>query len=150
MRPVAPSDLPRLHQHWTHPAVREHLWDNDVITRDIALGVIERSVREFQQFGYGLFAAEACDDQFAGCFGLRRLDDDAELIYSLEPALWGRGLAFEGSRAIVRWAFECLHLPRVLAGTDEPNTRSLRVIERLGMKPAGRRGSSVYFVLEKA
>ena len=148
LRPVAPSDLPQLLEHWRHPDVRRYLWDDEVIAPETALGMIERSAHEFQQYGYGLFYAEL-GDRFAGCFGLRRLDEDAELIYSVEPSLWGQELATEGARVVVDWAFAWLRLPRVLAGTDAPNAASLRVIEKLGMKPAGQRGASPYFVLDR-
>jgi RimJ/RimL family protein N-acetyltransferase len=148
LRPVSPCDLPQLLEHWKRPEVRRYLWDDAVILPECALGVIERSLCEFKQYRYGLFYAQS-GGRFAGCFGLRRLDDDAELTYSLEPEFWGQGLAVEGSGAVIDWAFATLQLPRIFAGTDEQNERSLRVIERLGMKPAGHRGACAYFVLEK-
>jgi RimJ/RimL family protein N-acetyltransferase len=37
----------------------------------------------------------------------------------------------------VRYAFEEVGMERVIAGVDAPNTASLRVIEKLGMKDLG-------------
>ncbi len=51
--------------------------------------------------------------------------------------MWGRGLATEAAWACVRYAFEKVGMERVIAGADEPNTASLRVIEKLGMKYVG-------------
>jgi RimJ/RimL family protein N-acetyltransferase len=53
------------------------------------------------------------------------------------PQWWGRGLATEAARECLRYAFEEVGLGRVVAGADPPNVASLRVIERLGMKPIG-------------
>ena len=38
---------------------------------------------------------------------------------------------------MLRHAFATLGLARVLGGTDEPNVASRRVLEKLGMRPAG-------------
>ena len=40
---------------------------------------------------------------------------------------------------MLRFAFEDARLGEVLAGADPINARSFRVIERLGLKPRGRR-----------
>lgn len=67
------------------------------------------------------------------CLGL---DDDptaAELGYRLHREAWGRGLAVEGSRALLSHAFTTAGLDRVWAQTMAVNTRSRRVLERLGL-----------------
>ena len=63
--------------------------------------------------------------------------EEPELCYELTPEVWGRGLATEASRACLRYAFGEAGFERVIAGSDAPNGASLRVIEKLGMKPAG-------------
>jgi RimJ/RimL family protein N-acetyltransferase len=59
--------------------------------------------------------------------------DTAELGYRLRRDVWGRGLATEGSRALLDHAFRTLRLPYVWATTMAVNTRSRGVMTRLGM-----------------
>ena len=58
----------------------------------------------------------------------------ALVIYLLAPAEWGRGHASEVGRALLAHAFETLGLERVIAQADTPNTKSIDVMERLGMQ----------------
>ncbi|MGZ5399762.1 MAG: GNAT family N-acetyltransferase [Nocardioides sp.] len=76
-------------------------------------------------------------DAFCGWWTLqvdRRDHDTAELGYRLRREAWGRGLATEGSRALLDHAFGTLALPRVWAQTMAVNAGSRRVMERLGMQ----------------
>lgn len=59
--------------------------------------------------------------------------DTAELGYRLRRTAWGRGLATEGSRALLDHAFRTLGLPYVWATTMAVNAGSRRVMSRLGM-----------------
>jgi RimJ/RimL family protein N-acetyltransferase len=49
-----------------------------------------------------------------------------------------RELSLDASAALVRHAAERLGIRRIDADVDEPNQASVRVVERLGMKPLGR------------
>jgi RimJ/RimL family protein N-acetyltransferase len=61
-----------------------------------------------------------------------------EMGYSIAPRLWGRGLATEAARAVVAAAFgEYPQLCRIRAMADARNTRSHRVLEKLGMTREG-------------
>jgi RimJ/RimL family protein N-acetyltransferase len=61
-----------------------------------------------------------------------------ELGYRLQRQAWGRGLATEGGRALVRYAFEELDEPAVDACADPGNAASIKVMEKCGMQHAGR------------
>ncbi|GAB1516569.1 GNAT family N-acetyltransferase [Actinophytocola sp. KF-1] len=97
-------------------------------------------LREYDELpaGMGQFAAAAPD--FVGWFALKPatstgLDPgDVELGYRLLPSYWGRGLATEGARLLVRRAFAELGLPRVVATTMAVNTGSRRVLEKAGLR----------------
>ncbi|MFG1799180.1 GNAT family N-acetyltransferase [Micromonospora carbonacea] len=60
--------------------------------------------------------------------------NQAELGYRLRRAAWGRGLATEGSRALLRHAFATVGLARVWAQTMAVNTASRRVMEKAGLR----------------
>ncbi|MGH9369287.1 MAG: GNAT family N-acetyltransferase [Thermoanaerobaculia bacterium] len=136
LRPAATEDVDGLYRLWTHPEVRRFLWDDLAIARERAAAVVEDSLASFEKEGLGLFvAALRPDPRLVGFCGLRRFGEDreVEILYGIEPGLWGRGLATEAARAVLRHGFENLALDRIFAGADAPNAASFRVMEKLGM-----------------
>src|SRR5688572_21503498 len=110
LRPFAPADRVALHRIWTHPAVRRFLWDDRLIDLATVDGVIAASAASFAAEGFGHFALcerEPGAGALVGSCGLHRARPGAEpeLLYSLEPACWGRGLATEAARAVLADAF---------------------------------------------
>jgi RimJ/RimL family protein N-acetyltransferase len=57
-----------------------------------------------------------------------------DLGYRLLRRYWGKGLASEASRALLRHAFETVGQSRVIAQTMAVNTGSRRVMEAIGMR----------------
>jgi len=90
---------------------------------------------------HGFLAAYEAD-AFVGWFHLRPTvapgETMLELGYRLRRAAWGRGLATEGGRALVRYAFEELDELAVDACADPRNAASIHVMEKCGMRHAGR------------
>jgi len=68
-------------------------------------------------------------------FGLYAPTGEPELGYTLASAAWGRGYALEAAGASVEAAFEHLPHRRLVAKIEPENERSLRVAQRLGMRP---------------
>ena len=62
--------------------------------------------------------------------------EELELSYTLIPALWGRGLAFQAAIAVLRAAARELPDEPVIVVTQSANTRSLNLARRLGFVPA--------------
>jgi len=60
--------------------------------------------------------------------------DEAELGYWLGVPLWGRGIAPEAGRELLRHAFEDLNLARVWCGYYDGNDKSRRVQQKLGFR----------------
>jgi RimJ/RimL family protein N-acetyltransferase len=65
--------------------------------------------------------------------------DKIEVGWLLARRAWGRGLATEGARAAVDYAFAELGLPKVISLTLPQNVRSRAVMQRLGMRLGGQR-----------
>jgi RimJ/RimL family protein N-acetyltransferase len=82
-------------------------------------------------------AVDRADGAFLGWFALAPgrpgAGAEAELGYRLRRSAWGRGLATEGARALVRAAFTELGVQRVYAETMVVNAASRRVLERAGL-----------------
>lgn len=74
---------------------------------------------------------------------------DVEILYSLQPDHWGRGLAAEASRAVLDYAFGVVGVHRVTAEIDMANPASAEIALQLGMRrtpdgPAGPDGAACY------
>jgi ribosomal-protein-alanine N-acetyltransferase len=84
--------------------------------------LIEKETKEF--IGYGI---------------LRFLWDtrSAEIGYVLSKKYWGKGLAVEAARAILRWGFERSDVSSIAGLADPQNLASIRVLEKLGMQYTG-------------
>jgi RimJ/RimL family protein N-acetyltransferase len=156
LRPLAAEDLDALHQLWTDADVRKYLWDDRVISREQAEEVIASSIESFEANGYGFWAVLPKDEEaIIGFCGFRLFGDarEIEILYGLAPSRWGRGLATEAARAMMRWGFEDHGFDSIYAGADPPNAASFRVMERLGMKHAKRTRiddvEAIYYVLSK-
>jgi len=120
------------------PAVMEFL--PAPLTRAESDALSDRIETHFAQHGFGLWAAELrSSSTFIGYIGLSIPRFEAaftpcvEIGWRLSPDYWGKGLATEGARAVVRHAFEVLHLPELVSFTVPANLRSRRVMEKVGM-----------------
>lgn len=112
------------------PRAREEIVDDDL---PAFLAYYERDD------GFGFWAAvELATGRFLGWFHLRPGPDDSpsepELGYRLHRFAWGKGLATEGSRALIDSAFAELRAERVHASTMAVNIGSRRVMEKAGLR----------------
>ena len=100
-----------------------------------------RIEEHFQRHDYGVWAVELPGQiPFIGFVGLAVVPFEAsftpcvEIAWRLTPPWWGKGLATEGARAALAYGFERLDLKEIVAFTVPGNTRSRRVMEKLGMR----------------
>ena len=139
LRPLEAGDLDALHTLCMDPDVRRYLWDNRIVSRETVEEVIQRSNALFAAQGYGFFALEFPDPtakrELVGFCGYRQFEDtpQVELLYAIAPQYWGEGLVSEAAVEVLRHGFETCGIERVVASTDTPNQRSVRVLQRLGM-----------------
>lgn len=137
LTPFTMDHLDALHALWTDPEVRRYLWDDEVISRERAAGVITDSERKFAEHGYGFWAMLLREeaDVLVGFCGYRSFEDsgEPELLCGILPRYWGKGLVSEAGHAVIRDGFERCGFKRIIAATDTPNQSSVRVMQRLGM-----------------
>jgi [ribosomal protein S5]-alanine N-acetyltransferase len=75
---------------------------------------------------------------YADLADINTFEARASLGYAIgNSSLWGKGLGFAGAKLMLGLAFESLKLERVTAEVNVANTRSLRVLEKLGFKLEG-------------
>jgi RimJ/RimL family protein N-acetyltransferase len=102
--------------------------------------LVDQIESDFEQHGFGLCAAELVENHaFIGFIGLAVPSFSAhftpcvEIGWRLSAEYWGRGLATEGAREIVRQAFDVHGLQELVSFTVPANVQSRRVMEKLGM-----------------
>jgi ribosomal-protein-alanine N-acetyltransferase len=143
-RPLTPADTEPLHALWTAPGVRQYLWDAEVIPFDRTSDVVAESMRLFETAGYGLWAARlhsAADVVAFGGYWFFHEPPRLELLFGVAEPHWGKGLATELASALVTFGLTRCGFREVLASTDAPNVRSVRVLTKLGFQ-LERRASS--------
>lgn len=74
------------------------------------------------------------DAVLIGFCGLVPASHRVEIGWRLAQEAWGRGLATEAARAVLKHGFETLGFQRIIATVQSPNRASIRVAEKLGMK----------------
>jgi RimJ/RimL family protein N-acetyltransferase len=108
--------------------------------------MVDRMVAGWAQRGYGLWAVEVRDTgRFIGFVGLSSptwampFTPCIEVGWRLAKEAWGNGYAPEAATAALGWGAEHLDPPRgeFVSFTTVANTRSRRVMEKLGMRTEG-------------
>jgi len=90
-----------------------------------------------EQRGWGHWAVEV-DGAFAGFTGLAEPKFTAhftpcvEIGWRFRREFWGRNIAYSAAMAVEAFAFDNLELPELVSFTAVTNTRSRRLMERLG------------------
>ena len=82
------------------------------------------------------------DDNAIGCAGLLFYpdtnhywgDDGVELGYWIGEEYWGKGIAVEACKELIKYAFEDLNIKKIHASFRYENHQSKRVLEKLGFK----------------
>jgi len=102
--------------------------------------LIVRFEEHFEHYGFGLFAVDLIEGKtFAGFIGLSVPAFEAPFMPAVEVGwrlafeYWGRGLATEGARAVVRYGVGSLGIDNIVSFTVPANLRSRRVMEKIGM-----------------
>jgi len=135
-RPWSPDDMP----------LAVALWGDIQVTRLIGGPFSDEQIRErlkkeiasMQQHGlqyWPLFLL--ADGDFVGCCGLRSFRSEEkiyELGFHFRPAYWGKGLAVESARAVIKFARESLGADGLFAGHHPENVASRKVLSKLGFR----------------
>jgi len=133
LRPLAELNAdPRVMEHFPAP-----------MTLDESAAQLARFRQHWAEHGFGWWAVEVPGvAPFIGWVGLARPRFEAhftpcvEVGWRLAAAFWNRGYATEGAREALGfgWELRSPRLEEIVAFTVPGNARSLRVMEKLGMR----------------
>lgn len=146
LAPITSADVATLVRHWSDETVRQYLWGDSPIDIEAVSQVVHTSDNDFDLHGHGLWALRGEGNSLIGVCGLRGNQELEwpELLYSLKPRFWGKGLAKEAATAVLQHAFESLNAQRIVARKDADNLASNKVLRGLGMLTLNRPGGSLY------
>lgn len=123
---------------WNDPGFIRHVTDRGIRTVPEARRAMHEGIfRQYSELGYGPYALEPVEGGAPlGICGLfkREYLEDPDLGYTLLPGYRGQGFALEAARAVLAHAREHLGCPRVRAIVAPTNTRSTRLLSKLGMR----------------
>jgi [ribosomal protein S5]-alanine N-acetyltransferase len=127
---------------FVHTLVNQASWlayigDKQVHTLDDARAYITNGpMAMYARHGFGLYAVErALDGAAIGLCGLLKREHlaDADIGFALLDRYAGQGYAFEAAVAVVEHAHRDLGLDRLVAIVAPANTRSIQLLEKLGL-----------------
>lgn len=152
MRPFVPEDLKTVIALRSDPEVAKYVGgaEFDTVTR---FGFYLAHQR---QHGFAMGAVHLkATNEVIGWAGLQHLDGtpEIEVGYAFAQAHWRKGYATETAAAWLRYGFEQLGLPRIVAVVIPENRASRHVLEKLGMSYEGlkivRGTECAYYTLTK-
>ena len=122
------------------PDVMEHF--PSTLTRAQSDEMVDVMAAVLEEKGRGLWATEViATGTFIGFIGLSvprfetAFTPCVEIGWRLAKHAWGNGYAPEGARAVLAFGFEHVELPNdeIVSFTTEANTKSRRVMEKIGL-----------------
>lgn len=138
LRVPEPRDRPALYMMFADPEVMADLAPvKDAAGSDATLAKHDG----FRHEGLGFRVVERREDgAVIGFCGLKRGDahnpiaGEIEAGWIIDRPYWRQGYAMEAMQATLAWAWANLDAPRIVAITSAVNTRSQKLMERLGMR----------------
>jgi RimJ/RimL family protein N-acetyltransferase len=141
LRPFGAGDLAAIHRVYSDPRVMRYVATGPMASLSATSRLLHDYDIHQQRYGYSFWAVvERESGTLIGDAGLYRTPaGEVELGYTLGVASWGRGYATEAAGAWLDAAFGTLGIDAVVALAEPANTRSLRVLSKLGMRRDGER-----------
>lgn len=134
LRPFVPADFEAHAEICADPEVMRYIRAG-ALTRSDAWWQMARYMGHWQIRGYGLWAAvERSTSRLVGHLGFLEPEGGHgfEMGWALARHAWGKGYAFEGMQAAVRYAFEALDRSTIVCLIQPENARSILLARRLG------------------
>ena len=138
LRPVVDADRDSIAELNAHPKVGE--WLGGVRDRAASDAFVDRVQAHDAEHGHGFWVAERkADGRVIGMTGVWWVPPEmdmgriVEIGWRFHPGAWGQGYATEAAKAALKYGFEVLKQPEIIAFTARTNLASQAVMRRIGM-----------------
>lgn len=135
LEPFQEADADALYKMESDAVVKQYA--GGVLTHAQTEKLLKQFVESVRDTGLGALAIKVKEtNQIVGLCGLYLTDTpgEAEIFYGLARDSWGEGYATEACEALIAAATQQLSLSAIIAGVHPENLRSVRVLERLGLR----------------
>lgn len=132
LRAWGEADREAFHAMNADPAVMATI--GPAMSRAQSDAFMNRVTHHFGEHGFGLWCVEF-DGEAVGFTGFMVpwFRDGVEIGWRIRSEFWGRGIAPEAARECLRHGFDELGFDEVISFTAATNTKSRRVMEKLGL-----------------
>lgn len=111
-----------------------------LLTIEQSHAMIDRLNQHYEDHGHTFYAVDELNScKFIGFIGLvittfeSHFTPCLEIGWRLVPEIWGKGFATEGAKRCLKYAFEDLEKSEVYSFTALINSRSERIMQKIGM-----------------
>lgn len=100
---------------------------------------LESIIEHHIKFGYGVYVIATKSDEFIGIVGftntnvLSPSENQVEILWRTKKEYWGYGYATEAALKCLEIGFTKYNLPEIVSFTAKINTRSQRIMQKIGM-----------------
>ena len=138
LRRMTPSDAPFMLATLNEPSYMQNVADRGVRTLEGAVEYIRSKIMpSYEQFGFGFYVVELKESGTPiGVCGIvkRETMADVDVGYSLLDRYAGHGYAYEAAAAVMDYGRTVHGLRRIVGMTSPTNHRSIRLLEKLGLR----------------
>ena len=138
LRELTLDDAPFILRLLNDPAWLQFIGDRNVHTLDAARSYLTSGpLAMYRERGFGLWLVELKPDATpVGICGLLKRETlpDVDLGFAFLPEFRGRGYGYEAAAATLAHGRNAIGLNRIVAVTASDNTRSIALLEKLGLR----------------
>lgn len=118
-----------------------NIGDRNTGSEELARQYLENgNLKSYREHGYGGYLVELKETREPiGMCGLFKRDvlDHPDIGFAFLPGHYGKGYGYEAASAVLRYAFEKLHLTKLLGITLPSNQPSVALLQKIGLKYSG-------------
>lgn len=137
LREFIMDDYKEVYEFGSNDEVQKFTGDKLIGSLDEAKDLIKNVwFEDYNKYGYGRWATiYKLDQKLIGFAGLKYLSEfnETDIGFRFLPSYWGKGIATEASKEIIKYGFEKLQINRIIGIAMPENIGSCRVLEKIGL-----------------
>lgn len=138
LRELTSADAAFILRLVNEPAWLQYIGDRGVHNlADAENYILKGPMASYEQNGFGLWltALTALSTPLGICGLIKRPAlEDVDIGFAFMPEFWGHGYAYEAAAGVLAYGQNTLDLKRIVAIVDPVNDRSIKLLEKLGMR----------------
>lgn len=136
LRTYKPDEMERVYELSSDKNVTRHFQPDFKIDKVEVLASLPKRLERWQKQGFGQFGVfDKFTQILIGYSGFQYFEQTelVEIYYGFFKEFWGKGFATEAASAVLRFGFEQVKLPKIVAVTHPENIESQKVLKKLGL-----------------